>query len=254
MPSGRSKLVAACLAGAVVAAPGYVLGSQPPSVRILSFDSLAAAEMFSGRPALPLGWTELPLADSRVTKYEVARVDGRQAVCAVAHGGASTLLKPVFADIDVYRVLRFHLRVEEVVAGGEAGVRERDDFAARIFVNFIFDEDKEGLFSRIGHSLAERVKGRELPGAALNYVWGNTAPAGTSLPSPYTDKVALVVVDSGTPVQPEWRVFERDLVADFTAAFGDAPPPIHSIGIMSDADNTGATAAACFGEITLHRP
>ncbi|MDX1801592.1 MAG: DUF3047 domain-containing protein, partial [Marinobacter sp.] len=38
---------------------------------------------------------------------------------------------------------------------------------------------------------------------------------------------------------------------DYRRAFGKAPPPIVGIGIMSDSDNTGESATAWYGDITL---
>jgi hypothetical protein len=38
---------------------------------------------------------------------------------------------------------------------------------------------------------------------------------------------------------------------DFIAAFGEDPTEIISIAVMTDADDTGGTASACYGDILL---
>lgn len=254
--SGLSPVVAHPLAQRTAA-------TQP----VLSFDSLVAAtplatESPPASPALevaprapdslrwPAGWSEVHFGGDGASTYRVAEQDGEPALCAESRNHATALVRPLSLDADAYPVLRFRLRVEDVVPGADGRSKKGDDFAARVFVNFEFDREAEGFVSRLAHAASERMKGRDLPGRALNYVWGNTTPAGTQMPSPYTDRVSVVVVASGKPRQPVWRTFERDVVADFIAAFGHPPPPVHSVGVMSDSDDTGTRASACFGQIT----
>jgi hypothetical protein len=63
----------------------------------------------------------------------------------------------------------------------------------------------------------------------------------------------MVVVESGTARLGRWVDYERDLVADYRAAFGEEPPPLSGIAIMTDTDNTGENALAWYGNITLAR-
>jgi hypothetical protein len=50
----------------------------------------------------------------------------------------------------------------------------------------------------------------------------------------------------------QWRDHRRDLAADFRLAFGEEPGPLQSIAVMTDTDNTGSSAQAWYGAITLH--
>ena len=93
--------------------------------------------------------------------------------------------------------------------------------------------------------------GESLPGNALNYIWANTLPKGEFVANPYTDKTVMVAVNSGQQQVGEWVTVERDIVADYRKAFGEAPPPLAVIAIMSDSDNTGEQATAWYGDITL---
>ena len=236
--------------GAQEAAPAQRTAATWP---VLSFDSLVAAAPLAaaaGSHRWPAGWQEVHFGGDGATTYRVVELDGEAALCAESRNHATALVRRLSFDAETHPVLRFRLRVEDVVPGADGRTKQGDDFAARIFVNFEFDREAEGFVSRLAHAASERMKGRELPGRALNYVWGTATPAGTQMPSPYTDRVSVVVVASGKPRQPVWRSFERDIVADFIAAFGHSPPPVHSVGVMSDSDNTRTRASACFGEIT----
>jgi hypothetical protein len=42
-------------------------------------------------------------------------------------------------------------------------------------------------------------------------------------------------------------------VADYRAAFGEDPPPINGVAIMTDTDNTGESATAYYGDIVFKR-
>ena len=53
----------------------------------------------------------------------------------------------------------------------------------------------------------------------------------------------VVVGSNGTRVN-QWLAFERDVAADFHAAFGEEPPTISAVALGSDTDNTGASVIA----------
>jgi len=144
--------------------------------------------------------------------------------------------------------------VADVVPGGGLGRREADDFPARIHVNFRVREGEVGLLDRLRRRLARMRYGAEPPGSVLVYVWGNEAPAGTMAPSPYADEVRLVVVRSGRGEVGRWWEEERDLVEDYRAAFGADPPEIMGFAVMTDSDDTGTRARACYGDIVLLGP
>jgi hypothetical protein len=93
-----------------------------------------------------------------------------------------------------------------------------------------------------------------VPAAALCYVWDGKLPAGTGLWSAYTDRVRLVVVESGPGRLGQWVAEKRNVAADFRAAFGEAPPRISGIAIAADTDQTGAKVRAWIGDIRFSGP
>ncbi len=93
--------------------------------------------------------------------------------------------------------------------------------------------------------------GEAPPHATLLYVWDNRAPVGTSTRNAYADSVRNIVVESGRARLSQWLAYERDVAADYRAAFGEAPPPVSGVALMTDADNTASSAVAYYGDITL---
>ena len=227
-------------------------------LRLLSFDGLsgpgaqAQGAAIPHERSIPMGWEEIRFSDDLTTVYETGPIMGQMALCSISRASASALAMEVAYDPLDYPILRFWLRVENTVPGGDLTQKDGDDFAARIFVNFAFESSEESIFSRLSHTLAEGVRGRRLPGHALNYVWGNVAPVGTQAESAYSDRVSLVVVRSGAQ-RATWHRIERNIVEDYEAAFGKLPPAVTGVGIMTDSDDTGTEAAGCFGEISAIR-
>ena len=201
------------------------------------------------------GWRPLAFGGDRgETLYSADTVRGRACLRAEAVGGGSGLLRPLDADLASISRIRWSWWVAGPVAGGDLSRKEGDDFAARIYVNFRFEPSRAGFLHRLRQRVAGRRFGGEAPGKALVYVWGNQAAEGTMAPSAYTDQAALVVVRSGSEGAGTWWTEERDFRADFLEAFGHPPPGLHSVAIMTDADDTGTAATACYGDIALISP
>jgi hypothetical protein len=100
---------------------------------------------------------------------------------------------------------------------------------------------------RIG--AARMLYGPGVPVAALCYVWDTKAPAGTFAANAYTDRVRIVVVDSGAGNAGRWVPHQRNVLEDFRKAFGGEPPAIDGVIVSTDTDNTGETAEAFYGDI-----
>ena len=73
------------------------------------------------------------------------------------------------------------------------------------------------------------------------------------MPNPYTDRVRMIVVESGSARAGRWLAYERDIAADYRAAFGQEAPPVSGIAIMTDTDNTGESLRAWYGDVALSR-
>lgn len=202
---------------------------------------------FSAGPPTVLsdGWQRLTLPRvRRHTRYELVSLDGRTVLKADADRSASAVTKKVTIDPRELPCLEWSWQVTAAVPGAGWEDKARDDFAARVFVFF----DTPGGAGAFFRGLVTKVT-RRLPGRALNYVWANGVDRGRMARSPYTDRVEMIAVESGDARAAAWVVERRNVIDDFTAAFGDLPGPIIGVALMTDTDNTHGRSIAYYGDI-----
>jgi len=202
--------------------------------------------------ALPAPWrlSRLPNV-ARATRYDLLSDGGTVVLRAQADASMAMLVHPLRADPRAYPFIAWRWKIANLLRKSALGSKAGDDFPARVYVLFDYDLARLSLLDRAKIYLARRRYGPDVPAAALCYVWDGKAPVGTSLWSPYTDRVRVIVVESGAAHLGEWRTVQRDLAADFRAAFGGEPPAISGVAVASDTDNTGESALALFGDIRL---
>ncbi len=63
----------------------------------------------------------------------------------------------------------------------------------------------------------------------------------------------MIVVESGDSRLDRWVSVERNIYKDYLQAFGEEPPMISGVAIMTDTDNTGESATAYYGDIVFKR-
>ncbi|MDX5385100.1 MAG: DUF3047 domain-containing protein, partial [Marinobacter sp.] len=202
---------------------------------------------FSTMSSLSDGWEplEFPRID-RHTRYERVTDDGVQVVKATADNSASGLIARLSLEPGESLILRWQWKVSNVFDKGDARTKAGDDYPARIYVAFEFQPDKAGFFERAKRKTVEVMFGETLPGNALNYIWANQLAEQSVVANAFTDQTMMVAVNSGPEQTGEWVTVERDIVADYREAFGENPPRIVGVAIMSDADNTGERATAWY--------
>lgn len=198
--------------------------------------------------AVPEGWREITFDKiDNETEYELVRTDSGVVVRAHSDSGAGGLATEQRIDLTEYPVLEWRWKVDGVVEEGNARTKEGDDYPARIYVTF--DYDDLGLLDRAKLAALRLLGYDEIPTRALNYVWANRVDRYTILESAYTDWVRMVAVRSGPEHTGRWVKERRNVLADYRAAFGGDPPPVNGIAIMTDTDNTGGNATAYYGDI-----
>ena len=69
------------------------------------------------------------------------------------------------------------------------------------------------------------------------------------LQNAYTDRVQMIVVRSGNAAANQWVSEERNVLEDYRRAFGEEPPLVSGVAIMTDTDDTGGKAVAWYGDI-----
>ncbi len=206
--------------------------------------------------ALPAGWTPLTFPSiPRHTRYTLVRdEDGTVVVAAVAHDSASGLVHKVDAAASERPRLAWRWKADALVAGGDVTRREGDDYATRVYVTFRYSPERLSPWQRMRYEALRALYSEYPPHAGLSYIWDARAPRGTMVPNAFTDRVRMIVVESGPANLGRWQHYERDIVADYRAAFGEEPPPIAGVAIMTDSDNTGGTVTAYYGDLALLPP
>ena len=124
-----------------------------------------------------------------------------------------------------------------------------DDFPARLYVTFDVAVESLSAADRFRIGAARMLYGPDVPVAALCYVWDTKAAPGTFAPNAYTDRVRMIVVDSGPGNVGRWMQHERNVLEDFRKAFGTDAPAVNGVIVSTDTDNTGETAQTYYGDI-----
>jgi hypothetical protein len=219
-------------------------GAQADVVAAMRFSELA------GGAPLP-DWLE-PVTfggKAKPTEFALVEDEGRTVLRARARASASGLARTLRVDPAAYPILAWRWKAANLVEHGDLRKKEGDDYALRLYVTFDLDPSVLSLGDRMRLSLARAIWGSRLPVAALCYVWDARAEQGTIAPNVYTDRVRMVVADSGPGAVGRWVSHERDVAADFKLAFGMPAPSVASVIVSADTDNTGESAESWFGDI-----
>jgi hypothetical protein len=206
---------------------------------------------------LPAGWQVVTLPKiPRHTRYTVVTQDGKPVVRAEADGSYANLVHALKTSVAATPILKWRWRVDRFPARSDLSKKTGDDIAAKVCVLYALPLDRLSSDDRLKMEMGRRLFDPQLPAATVCYIWDRTGKPGTWLPNVYTDRVRMLVLRSGAAGQRErWFSERRDLRADFARAFGAEAagglPPVSAIAIATDADNTGGTALAYFGDIAL---
>ncbi len=198
-------------------------------------------------------WSELTLPRRDKTKYTLQQSDSVISIKAQSSNSASGLVYKVDIDPQEYPIIEWQWRVDDLVEGGDYQSKKGDDYAARIYITFDYDKSNLGLGDRIKYETLRTFSRFKIPLRAINYIWANNAEIGTIAPNAYSDWVMMVITENDSEKTGSWISYSRNIFEDYKAAFGDDPPRINGIAIMTDTDNTKGTATAYYGNIVFHK-
>ena len=248
-PSISSVIVSAVtfvFVGMILGDPYRLQARSPTAVEVGPFSTAAPSGPW------PDGWK--PLTFPKIpqhTNYDLVRDGDHVVVKATSHGSSSGLTREIQIDPRDYPIIKWRWKVSNTLKGGDVTRKDGDDYPARIYVTFQYDSAKVGLFGKAKYEAAKLIYGRYPPLGAINYIWESRAPVGTAVPNPYAEQVHMIVVESGPEKLNTWITEERNVYEDYKRAFGEEPPMISGVAIMTDSDNTGEDAAAYYGDIVF---
>jgi hypothetical protein len=190
--------------------------------------------------------------DNHPTWYRVVERDGASVLEAVAEQGGSAVLRKIRIDPHRHSLIEWRWQVPQREPDvSPLSQAARASAMARISIAFHGDPQKLDVVDRAHLRLAKVLTPNGLPYATLVYVWLRSAPAGTVLVSPYSDRVRLFVVESGEARVGQWINVRRNVLEDYRRAFGEDPGDIVAVGVMTDCGDDGSTRRAFYGDITF---
>lgn len=237
---------------------GFMFSKDPPDRIVLDADK---TDYFVIDPA------EFDPADknTRILRHEPfgrkdeavykkgTKEDGTPIIIATSENAISSVTTPLKADPYEFQYLEWEWKIESVLEKGDLTRKDGDDYPARIYVTFDYDPSNLGFSDRVKYGFFKTFTSFDIPLRSLNYIWANKAEAGTIAESPFTDWVRYIVVQSGNDKAGEWKIEKRNILDDYRKVFGEEPPEISGITIMTDSDNTNESTRAYFGKITISK-
>jgi hypothetical protein len=164
------------------------------------------------------------------TRYTFDEKSGRRALFADSRGAASGLYREIRVDLTRTPWLNWSWRVDRVLNGVDERDKSGDDYPARVYV--------------VVSGGAAFWKTR-----SLVYVWSSNQPVGATWNNAFTSNARVMALRSGTKDAGRWVSEKRDIRADFRQLFGTDIDRIDAVALMTDADNSGQSASAWYGDI-----
>ncbi len=202
----------------------------------------------------PTGWK--PLTFKKIpnhTQYMLVQDDNLVVIKARSNQSSSGLTREIHIDPKKFPIVQWKWKVANILKNGNVHEKSGDDYPARLYITFKYDSSKVSFFEKAKYETAKLLYGQYPPLGAINYIWESTSPIGTMVPNPYTDQVNMIVIESGESRLNEWITEERNVFQDYKNAFGEDPPNISGVAIMTDTDNTKEQAVAYFGDILFKK-
>lgn len=240
----RIKIFTPLAASLLLIATGWPNNAQADSVEVAKFSAASAGA------SLPEGWEPLTFPKiKKHTDYALVKDGNTVVVKAASQSAASGITRKVDIDLKNYPILQWRWKVDNVIEKSDVTRKEGDDYAARVYITFAYEPDKVSLGKKLKYKTGRALLGQDIPIAAINYIWESKAPKGMIVNNAYTDFVKMIVVESGGEDIGQWMQEERNVYEDYKKAFGEEPPMISGVAIMTDTDNTGESATAYYGDI-----
>lgn len=203
---------------------------------------------------LPEEWKPLAFnKGAHQTSYAIVKDGDTMVVRATSEAGSSALMRQITINPQEFPIIQWRWKVSTLIRKSDTTKKEGDDYPARLYISFAYAGDQVGLFERFKYEAARLFYGQYPPLGAINYIWAHKEPKGTIVANPYTDRSKMLVVESGSANLNKWITEERNVYQDYRQAFGEDPPLIAGVAIMTDTDDTKESATAYYGDILFKK-
>ncbi len=216
--------------------------------------------------ALHPGWRYVGFPKQKAqippTVIEAGQVDGQPAVKVVTASSYGTLVHDL-KDAPPTR-LHWRWRLDQLLSEGKASpdltTKAGDDAALKVCALFDHPLERVPFVERTVLRIARSVSGEALPAATVCYVWDSAHPAGRQGANPYTRRVRYISLRGSEAPTGQWLSEQRDLARDFATLFADelpassAVPPLRSVLIGADSDNTASRSSGWVADLRSAAP
>ena len=180
------------------------------------------------------GWKEQTIGILKhKTSYSLSKDNDRTVLIARSTKSASGRIYNLNLDPKEFQTLKWSWKIDHTIKKGDEKSKKGDDFAARLCVFF-----PHGFFSKT---------------PAICYVWANKLPKGEHVANPFTANIITFAADSGEELAGSWIFHQRNILEDYRKFFGEEPPRIGAVALMTDTDNSGESAVGYYGDISFVR-
>ena len=197
-----------------------------------------------------------PLYFPKIEKYTLYTIESNSLesyLKAESDASASAILYKSEFNVYEYPRGRWRWKAENVYQNGNAKTKSGDDYPLRIYIVFKYDPEKPGFMEKLKYNAAKLIYGEYPPHSSLNYIWANKEHKERIITNVYAEKAKMVLLQKGDSNIGKWFIHDVNIVRDYQEAFGNDPPPIASVAVMNDSDNTGERAISYLDYIELYR-
>jgi hypothetical protein len=231
------------LAVGLAAVMGLVCVASPLCAETLLLDEhFASLERWS-----PLHFPKI----ARHSTYTIARCETGPCLLMESDNSASGLVLKQSFNVYEHSQLAWRWKVSNVYRKGDSGSKKGDDYPARLYVMFAYDPDQASLTKKLQYQVAKAVYGQYPPDSSISYIWDNKSGGAPFIVNAYVDEARMIPVSAGSGTVNTWREYAVDIVRDYRLAFGRNPPPMASLAVMNDSDDTHESARAWIEYIRL---
>ena len=202
----------------------------------------------------PINWKPLTFDSiDNHTAYFLVRDNNKTILKAISNNSASGYIHKVSINPKEFPFLTWSWKIDNLISKADINTKSGDDYPARVYITFEYDIERLSGWEKFKVEAYYLAHGEYPPLAVLNYVWDNKKPIGYSTPNAYTDRVQMLVAQSGNNKVGQWVSQQVNIYQDYLRVFGEPPGKITAVAIMTDTDNTMESTTAYYGDIHLSK-